>query len=146
MDGGAGAGLGYVGRTDTAGAGCAGGRGRLLRAGALPSRRPDRGDSVRRAELAGRQPGWDAGAGARPAEAALRFLRRSHGGHLRVGRVDVRARLLRTAALADGDRDAGRVSDPVERELPGDVYGRALSAFARPVWAYGDSHARSEER
>src|ERR1039458_10028339 len=139
MDGGAGAGLGYVGRTDTAGAGRAGGRGCVLRAGALRSRRPGRGDSVRRSELAGRQPGWDAGAGARPAEAALRFLRRSHGGHLRVGRVDVRARLLRTAALADSNRDAGCVSNSVERVLPGDVYGRVLSAFAGAFRSEGDS-------
>jgi archaetidylinositol phosphate synthase len=46
------------------------------------------GDSVHRAQLAGRQHGWNPGPSAPPAEAALWLLCGPHGGHLRLRRVD----------------------------------------------------------
>ena len=52
-----------------------------------------------------------------------------------------RTRLLRSAALADGDRDADRVSPPLQRELPRHLYAVVLRAIAGHLRPHGDSHS-----
>src|SRR5260370_4872518 len=101
--------------------------------------RPSRGDSVPGTQLAGRQPGWDTGTSASATASALWLLRRSHGGRLWIRCADVRTRLLRTPALADGDRDAGGVSPAVERELSRHLHSVVLPAFSGTLRAYGDT-------
>src|SRR5258707_3770987 len=103
--------------------------------------RPSRGDSVPGPQLAWRQPGWNPGTSASATASALWLLRRPHGGHLWIRCADVRTRLLRTSALADGDRDAGGVSPAVERELSRHLHSVMLPAFSGNLRAHGDTYS-----
>src|SRR5260370_22294819 len=89
--------------------------------------------------MGGGEPGRDTGTSGWGKGSGVWLLRRSHGGRLWIRCADVRTRLLRTSALADGDRDAGGVSSAVERELSRHLHSVVLPAFSGNLRANGDT-------
>src|SRR5580704_15419472 len=134
MDGGTGSAVGEFGPTDAAGAGRTDCGGHLLCADALGPAGSVARDRVPGAELAGRQPGRNAGARAPAGTTALRILCGSHRRRSWLRDADVRPGRVGAAALGDGDGNAHCVSCAFERKLSGHVHVVVLPAFAGDLW------------